>query len=166
MEVPIGNRRLKMIDGKVCIVPFNLYGVEVQSGKFRPIKFSDNKGYNACNILIDGNKRKMFEHRLVWKLAYPEWDIFDSSINNVIDHENRSRRDNRLENLRNITQSQNMLNTQGKGFRLTPNGRYCAEIRVNRVNKYLGTFDTAEEARASYLAAKKKYHLIVYNELQ
>ena len=161
MEVKIGDRRFKMIDGKVCIVRFSRLGVEVKHGKFSPIKFSDNKGYNTCNLLIDGRPTWLFEHRLVWKLAYPDWDIFDSSPDNMIDHYNRNKKDNRLENLHVVTCQQNQFNRNAKGFHLTPNGRYSTEIRINGVSIYLGTFDTEEEAHASYLQAKLKYHVIV-----
>ena len=161
MEVKIGNRRLKMIGGKVCIVRFSHLGIEVKSGKFSPIKFSDSLGYNICNILIDGRPTKLLEHRLVWKLAHPEWDMFDSSPDNIIDHINRNRRDNSLENLHVVNQQQNTFNTDAKGYTLRPNGKYQAYIRIDGVYKHLGRFATEEKARASYLEAKLKYHVIV-----
>ena len=162
MEVKIGNRRLKMIDGKVCIVMFSRLGVEVKSGKFSPIKFSDHSdGYNTCSILIDGRPTALLEHRLVWKLAHPDWNLFDTSDDNLIDHYNRDRKDNRLENLHVVNRKQNNWNTDAKGYFLRPSGRYAAQIVVNRVSICLGTFDTEEEARASYLEAKLKYHVIV-----
>ena len=162
MEVMIGNRRLKMIDGKVCIVKFSGLGVEVKSGRFTPIKFSDNKGYNAGNMTINGRKTKLFEHRLVWKLAYPEWDIFDGSPDNMIDHYNHNRKDNRLENLHVVNSQQNNWNREAKGYYFhEPTGKWRARIRINGVLKHLGYYATEEEARNAYLEAKKKYHPIV-----
>jgi hypothetical protein len=162
MEVKIGNRRLKMIDGKVCIVMFSNLGVEVKSGKFTPIKFSDHKsGYRNGGFRIDGRPTLLYEHRLVWKLAHPDWDIFDVSPDNVIDHYNRDRKDNRLENLHVVNNQQNTWNTDAKGYTLTPQGKYKAQIRVDYALKYLGTFDTEEEARSAYLQGKIKYHHIV-----
>ena len=162
MEVMIGNRRLKMIDGKVCIVLFNKLRVEVKSGRFTPIKFHDMEGYNRCSITIDGSRKRLLEHRLVWKLANPDWDIWDSSMDNLIDHYNRNKRDNRLENLHVVNKQQNNWNTDAKGYCFDEaTGKYKAYIRINYVLKHLGYYATEEEARASYLEAKKKYHPIV-----
>ena len=162
MEVMIGNRRLKMIDGKVCIVKFSPLGVEVKSGRFTPIKFSDSLGYNICGITINGRPTMLYEHRLVWKLANPDWDIFDVSDDNFIDHYNRDRRDNRLENLHVVNHQQNNWNRDAKGYCFDKSrDKYMAYIKINGKHKHLGRSATAEEARASYLEGKKKYHPIV-----
>ena len=163
MELKIGNRRLKMIGGKVCIVRFSRLGVEVKSGKFSPIKFSDSLGYNLCEIVLDGRPTKLLEHRLVWKLAHPEWDMFDSSPDNFIDHINRNRRDNRLENLHVVNSQQNNFNRSDvKGYSFDKRrGKYQARIKVDDVEKHLGYYSTEEEAHTSYLQAKLKYHVIV-----
>ena len=161
MEVKIGNRRLKMIDGKVCIVKLSRLCVEVKSGKFTPVKFSDSHGYNHCCITLDGRPINLLEHRLVWKLAHPDWDIWDSSPDNIIDHYNRNRRDNSLENLHIVNNQQNQWNTDAKGYTLRPSGKYEAQIRVDGVTISLGMHATEEEAHAAYLQGKIKYHHIV-----
>jgi len=162
MEVKIGDRRFKMIDGKVYIVRFSCLGVEVKSGKFTPIKFCDHSdGYNQCSLKLDGRQIKLYEHRLVWKLANPDWDLFDSSKDNFIDHKNRNKKDNRLENLHLVNQRQNTWNRDAKGFHLVSSGKYEAKLMVDGVQKYLGTFATEEEAHSSYLQGKIKYHPIV-----
>ena len=161
MEVMIGNRRLKMIDGKIY-VRSHRNGVETKNGKWNQIKFSDKDGYNKCGITINGRKTDIPEHRLVWKLANPEWNIFDGSMDNFIDHYNRDRRDNRLENLHVVTHQQNNWNRDAKGYYFhKPSGKYIAKIAINGKQKHLGYYATAEEAHASYLEAKKKYHPIV-----
>ena len=162
MEVKIGNRRLKMIDGKVCIVMFSNLGVEVKSGKFSPLKFCDSRGYNHCKIIIDGVPKILLEHRLVWKLAHPDWDIWDSSPDNMIDHINRNKKDNSLENLHVVNQNQNQWNRDAKGYSFDKRtGRYNSRLNVDGVFKHLGTFATEEEAHAAYLQGKIKYHVIV-----
>jgi len=40
------------------------------------------------------------------------------------------------------------------------NGKYIAEIQVNRLSIPLGVFKTEHEARNAYIQAKQKYHLI------
>lgn len=80
----------------------------------------------------------------------------------VIDHKNRNKLDNRRENLRSATKSQNKGNTgpdrrnKGtyKGVTKTPNGRYKACI----AGESLGTYDTPEEAaRIWNNAARARY---------
>ena len=161
MEVKIGNRRLKMIDGKVCIVMFSRLGIDVKSGKFTPVTFNDSDGYNMCSLKVNGRLTTMKEHRIVWKLAHPDWDIFDTSNDNIIDHINRNRKDNRLENLHIVNRKQNSYNRDDKGYTLRPNGKYQASIRVDGLAICLGTFDTEEKAHSAYLQAKLKYHVIV-----
>ena len=164
MEIKIGNRRLKMIDGKVCIVMFSWLGVEVKSGKFSPLKFSDNgHGYNVCGMVIDGRPINLLEHRLIWKLAHPDWDIWDSSPDNMIDHYNHNRKDNRLENLHVVNSQQNHFNRSDvKGFRFDKRrGKYQSRIMVDGVSICLGMHATEEEAHAAYLDGKIKYHPIV-----
>jgi len=76
-----------------------------------------------------------------------------------IDHKNRTRNDNRLDNLRAATSSQNRCNRvyadRTVPFRgILPNGkRWAARIRVDGKYKSLGTHDTPEQAHAAYRAA-------------
>lgn len=71
------------------------------------------------------------------------------------DHKNRNGLDNRRENLREATDSQNMANRVGFGkhgykgvFRQT-SGRWAARVGPGS-DFYLGTFDTIEEAARAY----------------
>jgi len=163
MELKLGNRRMKLIDGKAHIVKLSPLGVEVKSGRFTPIKFSINKktGYNVCCMILDGRKIVFSEHRLVWKLANPDWDIWDSSPDNMIDHYNRKRDDNRLENLHIVTSQQNQFNTDAKGYYWRESrNKWEASIRLNKKSIYLGIFEKEEDARNAYLEAKPKYHVI------
>lgn len=76
-----------------------------------------------------------------------------------IDHRNLNGLDNRRENLRPATFGQNRANRRGwsrtgyKGVRQRPSGRWQAEIRADGHKRYLGTFDTPEEAAAAYSTA-------------
>lgn len=84
----------------------------------------------------------------------------------MVDHRDRDGLNNSRSNLRIATRSQNFANrkrqknntTGFKGVTRCPNGkRFYAQIQVNNRNIYLGTYDTAEEAHAAYLAAAKAY---------
>lgn len=94
-------------------------------------------------------------HRLIWLLTYGRWPSEE------IDHQNRDRADNRLRNLRDVpktAQQQNMSRPPAasgfRGVRKKPSGRFTAYIVLNRKQKVLGTFDTAEEAGAVAEAAR------------
>jgi hypothetical protein len=74
------------------------------------------------------------------------------------------RSDNRLENLREVSQQvncQNRRKAHGVSGLLGAHphqGRFSSSIRYGGKNHYLGIFDTAEEAHAAYLEAKRKHH--------
>lgn len=55
-------------------------------------------------ILVGVDNRLYLAHRLIWMMVYGEWP-------NVIDHKNGDPSDNRLVNLRNVNQSENILNS-------------------------------------------------------
>ena len=100
-------------------------------------------------------------HRLAWISVNGE--IADDL---VIDHKNGNRADNRLDNLRVVTGHQNANNQQarlageqramlGASFH-KPSGKWISRVKVNGKDKYLGLFDTPEQANEAYLAAKRK----------
>lgn len=90
-----------------------------------------------------------------------------------IDHKNHNGEDNRWENLREATHTQNMRNritsknsttgvcgvNQCLSYSRSPTGqpKFRAVIRINYKNKHLGFFNTLDEAAAARKAAEKKY---------
>lgn len=110
-------------------------------------------------ISIDGDR--YLAHRLVWLYVYGVWPV------DQLDHTNGIKTDNRVVNLRESTQAENMQNKRSKkgdgklnlgAHYVKERGKWVAAITVNRVQKYLGIFKTQEEAHAAYAAAKLKYH--------
>ena len=99
-------------------------------------------------------------HRLAWFFVHGVWPEEE------IDHINRVRNDNRIENLRSILkrqQQQNMKlttkNTSGfVGVSQRKNGKWRASIVIKQKFIALGVFDTPEEASKAYVAAKTKNH--------
>lgn len=98
--------------------------------------------------------------RLAWFYVYGAWP------ENDIDHMNRVKDDNRIENLRDIPTAlncQNVVNARSNSkSRLLGVHRtrysFIAQIAVNGKKLHLGSFKTAEDAHAAYIAAKKKLH--------
>lgn len=117
-----------------------------------------NGGYRFVQI----GGRKIPAHCIAWAIHYGEWPIGD------IDHANRVKDDNRIDNLRDCSQSQNAVNKETTGFNLTGfrgvseghKGKFVAYIGRNGKRKYLGTFETAEDASAAYVKA----HVATFGE--
>ena len=59
------------------------------------------------NVIIIINIKAYKYHRVVYKCYNPEWDINDSSRDNSIDHIDRNRLNNNINNLRVVNNSQN-----------------------------------------------------------
>ena len=115
-------------------------------------------GYRLVGI----NNKTYKYHRVVYYLHNEGWDIRDSCRNNSIDHIDRDKLNNNIENLRVVTNQQNQWNTNSKGFAFhKATGKYEARIMVDGKRKHLGYFTTAEAARDSYLEAKMLLHQIL-----
>jgi len=104
--------------------------------------------------------KQFWAHQLIWFMQTGEWP-------DQIDHKNGNAADNRWENLRIATSRQNSWNRSRK--RALPRGvtktrygdRYWANATIRKEDgtkglKYLGTFDTPEEAHAAWLAYVSK----------
>lgn len=100
-------------------------------------------------------------HRVIWAIHYGEWP------ENEVDHINGNKTDNRIENLRIATPSENRCNRgkqrnntsgyKGVYFNKRSNSWY-AEIRKSGIKKYLGSAKTPEEAHKIYVANLVNYH--------
>jgi len=86
----------------------------------------NSKGYNEVRV----NDRMMLLHRVVYLFHTPDWNIYDSCHDNSIDHINGDKLDNRIENLRVVTNSQNQQNTTH--YRCKPIKGVCFLKRKNR----------------------------------
>ena len=123
--------------------------------KIKPAQPCKRSGY----INTKFNNVGYMEHRMVYLFHNPD---MDQAL--CVDHINGVTDDNRIENLRLVTHQENLMNNpKAVGYtvdsrRYPP--RYRAKINVNYVIYELGTYDNALDARASYLRAKKKYHVI------
>lgn len=119
------------------------------------------EGYLRIKI----EEREYLAHRLAFLYMKGAWP------RNQVDHMDGNRANNRWSNLRDVTPTANMQNIRvarphssvGLLGVTRQKGRFVARIRVGSDRKYLGGFDTAEEAHAAYVEAKRRFH--PYNTL-
>ena len=113
-------------------------------------------GYISIRI----NNKSYRAHRLAWLYVYKEMP------NKFIDHINRVRDDNRIENLRLATQKQNnenRINTnKTTGIRGVfwdkERNKFASCISQNNKTIALGRYNTLKEAETAYKQAAKKLH--------
>lgn len=113
------------------------------------------------SIVIRIDCRMYHASRLAWLYVYGEWP------RGFVDHKNRDRLDNRIDNLRDATRAQNGWNStrsrhntsghKGVGF-VKPTGKWRAIITCNGKAHFLGGFLTKEEAVHAYHAAAELLH--------
>ncbi|NDF37230.1 MAG: hypothetical protein EB156_05535, partial [Euryarchaeota archaeon] len=110
-----------------------------------------SKGYRQVQV----DSKMLKEHRVIYEMHHGQ--IPEGM---QIDHINGVRDDNRIENLRVVTQSENNQNRrQVKGFCFDKStGKFTAYIGLDGKKIHLGTYETEELAREAYLKAKADYH--------
>ena len=163
IEFVLKDRRLRLYpDGKITCRAIRS-GKETKTEIWNEIKFGENdNGYLKCGITIDGTPRPFFKHRLLHLAYNPSWDIFDINPSNCIDHINHNRTDNTDGNLRLVTNQQNQFNRSNvKGYYWhKKKTKWRAQIKVDQKVIHLGYFVKEEDARAAYLKAKARLHII------
>ena len=104
----------------------------------------------------EGIKRKFYKHRLIYKAYHPEFDLLNKAL--IIDHISHTKAGDNIQNLRLVTQQQNVWNRQRpcKGYSKNKiQGTYQARITENKKRKSLGYYKTEEEAAEAYKEAVK-----------
>ena len=116
------------------------------------------KGY--IRIQIKGHR--YYAHRIAWTLTYGK--IPDGY---EIDHKDLDKTNNKINNLRLVTKSQNLSNrgkqhnnkTGVKGVSVCPQtGLYKARVMLNKKEHFCGRFKTLEEAKEAVIAKRNELH--------
>jgi hypothetical protein len=129
----------------------NQYGKKGDWINYNNVKPHPN-GYKIVTI----KKKRYLVHRLVYKLHNPDWNIYDTSSDNQIDHINMDKSNNKIENLRVVNNSLNNLNNKAKGYYYHKKaGKYHTRIMINNKTISLGYYDTEEQAKQVYEDYKK-----------
>ena len=104
-------------------------------------------GYLGTGIRVDGKTMRVLMHRMVFLLAH-------GYLPETVDHINGDRSDNRIENLRAADKRQQQGNRTSRGYTVRTKRYAKPRYEVNCDHKYIGVFDTPEEAQAAYIAAR------------
>lgn len=131
----------------------------------RVLKLQKNtNGYIFIALSKNGKVVKDRVHKLV-QAAFP--CIFPLELGAWIDHEDRDRANNNIENLRCCDNSRNLMNAKKRSDGLTsffkgvwkPKDKtsWYAAIHINSKKKHLGCFKTELQAAAAYNKAALKY---------
>lgn len=114
----------------------------------------ENTGYISIRL----GRKAYLAHRLVWLYCFRQWPEFN------IDHINRVRHDNRLDNLRDVPQVANGRNrginkNNSSGFPgvYKKRNKWAAEIIINGIKTRLGVYNTPEEASKAYYTFEKEH---------
>lgn len=86
--------------------------------------------------------------------------IMDAPPGKDVDHINFVKMDNRRENLRLCSRSENKLNNNAKGYSWHKQSqKWHARITIDYKDIHLGLFDTEEEASEAYLKVKESHRM-------
>ena len=127
------------------------------------IKAGDIAGCTKPNgqVVVRINNHLYRAHRLAWLLYYQRWP------KNQIDHIDHNPSNNKLNNIREVTASENLRNQSlsirnksgvcGVGWH-KKRRKWVAEVKLEQKTRHLGYFDNLEEAATARAEANKRYN--------
>lgn len=146
-----------------------LFSYDAESGKLR-YKINRKQcpaGTEAGSIhrtgyrMVSVDHCQYLVHRLIWFLVTDSWP------KNQIDHINGNRADNRITNLREATNAQNMLNstarkTSSSGIKnvyyQASHKKWRVRIRIDGKPKSFGLYTNQSDAEKVAIAARNQFH--------
>jgi hypothetical protein len=116
-------------------------------------------------IVVEIDNKNIMAHWIVWAMHYGHFE-------GQIDHIDGNRSNNKIENLRVVTQFQNQWNRKissnnkigVKGVRLRKDSnKYEPRITIKKKRIILGSYDDLELAELVMIMAREKYHGVYAN---
>lgn len=152
-------RKMLSYDPKTGILRWKVERYRKHVGDVAGCIYTSPRGYRAVNVSV--NYYRCAASRIIWLLVKGVWPT------NEIDHIDNDGTNNRWNNLRDVTHSQN-----GKNLKLKKNNktgvagvhwssrrkRYVAKIWTNGKETFLGYFDNVKDAKVVREKAVLKYH--------
>ena len=138
-------------DGETGVLTWRMSRSGIKTSK---IAGSDLEGYRRTEV--DGTN--YLNHRLIWL-----W-VFGYMPENNLDHINRCRSDNRIKNLREVSNSCNLRNTGNRKDNTsgvkgvcweTREKKWRAQVRVNQQTVFLGYYSDFNDAVCARLAGEQ-----------
>lgn len=116
----------------------------------------NSNGYKAGSFF----GRSLLAHRVIWAMYRDKWP------GTHLDHIDGNRSNNKIENLREVTQAQNALNAKASGSSSKYKGvsfcnrsqRWVVYCQVNKKSKFGGYFDNEIDAAIAYDSLAKEMH--------
>lgn len=104
-------------------------------------------------VVFRADGKVVYGHRAAWFKVHGAWPA-------IVDHKNGDRADNKISNLRDVTQQVNCENTaHGRGCHFhKPSQMWKSAICVRGRQIHLGYFAGPEDATECYLFAKEFFH--------
>lgn len=145
-----------------------LFNYDPQTGRLKwrvspsaKVRVGDDAGSIKDGYRLIAYKGKRYRaHRIAWLYFYMKRPV------GFIDHINGVKSDNRISNLRDVTNAENLQNMRKpmKGNKsgylgvCNEGSRFRALIMVDGKQERIGVFDTAEEAHSAYVKRKREVH--------
>lgn len=128
-----------------------------RTGKFRDTT-KQTAGYAACKASVNGKVYRDLVHRVIWFMHH---GIIPDGME--IDHIDRDKLNNSIENLRLVTREGNChnINSVGVYFNLKRN-KWVGYITESGKQRNLGSYDTIIDARAVYIKEKQRIQSKLY----
>jgi hypothetical protein len=138
-----------------------LWRVGSKAGKPAGCKKIDKRTGHHGGIYVTIRPDQYWAHRIIWAMVKG-----DIPTHLEVDHRDTDSWNNRWDNLRLATRSQNAMNMRRprghrdlpKGVTQSAEGWFKAVIKVGSRYVPLGTFVTAQQAAEAYARAAKQYH--------
>ena len=142
------SKEIELTQGQITIIDDEDYDF-LSQWKWKVSYDTHTKSYRAMR---NENKKVVFMHRI----------IMNTPANLIVDHINHDTLDNRKQNLRNVTQSQNSMNriikpgiTGEKGI-IVHGKKFRVRIRKEKKQYEIGLFKTIADAKIAYDNAIKE----------